>query len=526
MDYAGERFTLHQAQNRYWVDIQVIEELEAAQRTNGAPPQPLQLPMQMMTGSHYFEVFWVPGGHGNQQIGFPFTWLLAQKRWVQRNNAFIRDPDQEQLPEQWNLVCIRCHATGGRPMPDPAKQLFDTHVAELGIACEACHGPGQEHIDVERKRQRDGTQSSAPKMEIVQPARLDHVRSSEVCGFCHSMKWFDQSEHWTKNGFRYRPGDDLEQTTPVIRPSKLAEQPWLANVLTKHPDIFKDFFWPDGMIRVTGREFNGLIESACYQKGQLACVTCHSMHKSDPDKQLKEAMNGNSACLSCHPKFQNDLPAHTHHLADSSGSLCYNCHMPYTSYGLLRAVRSHQIERPTLALHYKTGRPIACNLCHLDKTLEWTAKQLSEWYGQSIPDLRDEDRDVSAMVKLLLSGDAGQRALAAFSFGWEPALNASGNTWEAPFLAFALEDPYAAVRSIVHRSLNHLPGFETFPYDFECSGEQQRESRDKALTVWRSVASTVQKNGQTMTGPGPVFYTNRVSQLLQNRDNNPVHLRE
>src|SRR5262249_14240110 len=69
MDSNGERFTLHQSGNRYWVDIQVIEENEAAQRTNDQPPTPIRIPMQMLTGSHYFQVFWLPGGHGNQQIG-------------------------------------------------------------------------------------------------------------------------------------------------------------------------------------------------------------------------------------------------------------------------------------------------------------------------------------------------------------------------------------------------------------------------------------------------------------------------
>src|ERR1051326_5757257 len=274
-DFGGERFTLHQSANRYWVDIQVIEEIEAARRTNGELPAAIQIPMEMITGSHYFEVFWLPGGRGNAQIGFPFTWVVGEQRWVQRNDAFIRNPDQQPLPEQWNMICIRCHATGGRPMPDVEKHLFDTHVTELGIACEACHGPGERHVGIRRQQKRQGIKSGDVSAEIVQPAHLDHVGSSQVCGFCHSMKWFDQNEHWPQNGFRYRPGDDLEQTTPIIRPAKLADQPWLTNVLSKNPDILNDFFWPDGMIRVTGREFNGLIESACYQEGELACVSCH-----------------------------------------------------------------------------------------------------------------------------------------------------------------------------------------------------------------------------------------------------------
>ena len=526
MDAGPARFTLHESSNHYSVDIQGIKAAELAQLTNGPPPETLRLPMEMVTGSHYFQVFWTPTGHGNQQIGFPFTWLIAEKHWVPRNDAFIRDPHFEPRPEQWNKVCIRCHTTGARPMRDSEKQVYDTHVAELGISCEACHGPGETHLALEQKRRRDGTAPGQSRSEIVQPAHLDHVRSSQVCGFCHSMKWYEETLGWHQNGFSYRPGDDLEKTTPIIRPTRLAEQPWLTNYLSTSLDNFNGFFWSDGMVRVTGREFNGLIESACYQKGELACVTCHSMHKSDPDKQLKEGMSGNGACFTCHQPYRISLSEHTHHRADSSGSFCYNCHMPYTSYGLLRGVRSHQIDRPTVLSTLKTGRPNACNLCHLDKTLKWTAEHLSDWYGQPMPELGDEDQRLSATVKSLLSGDAGQRALAAFSLGWEPALAASGNDWEAPVLAWGLEDNYAGVRFISHRSLTHLPGFESFPYDFDSTLEQRHEARRKALELWRAGAGAVPQREQTLTGPGPIINTSAFSKLLEHQDNRPVRLHE
>ncbi len=521
----GARFTLHQSANRFWVDIQGVEELEAARLTNGTPTS-IRLPMEMVTGSHYFQVFWLPTGHGNRQIGFPFTWLVAEKRWVFRNDAFIRDPDLEPRPEQWNTICIRCHATGARPMPVPEQKRFDTHVTELGIACEACHGPGEAHAALERRHQHDAPATRRSHSEIVQPAHLDRVRSSQVCGFCHGMKWFEDSSNWKQLGFTYRPGDDLEKTTPIMRPTHVADQPWLTTVLTNHPDIFEDFFWPDGMVRVTGREFNGLLESACYQKGELACVSCHSMHKSDPDKQLKDEMNGNQACFSCHKDYQTKLAEHTHHAPESSGSLCYNCHMPYTAYGLLRAVRSHQIDRPTVMSNLKAGRPNACNLCHLDKSLGWAAQHLSDWYGQPVPEMPEEEKRISSAVRLLLSGDTGQRALAAFSLGWEPALEASGRDWEAPLLASTLEDRYAAIRFISYRSLTHLPGFAAFPFDFESSPEERQAARERALDLWRAGAAALGQHEATLTGPGPRIDTNTFSRLLKQRDDRPVHLRE
>ena len=126
----------------------------------------------------------------------------------------------------------------------------------------------------------------------------------------------------------------------------------------------------------------------------------------------------------------------------------------------------------------------------------------------------------------MLSGDTGQRALAAFSLGWEPALSVSGDDWEAPLLAYGLDDRYAAIRFIAHRSLTHLPGFQSFSYDFECAPEQQAEAKQRALGRWRAQAGSMAGREQTLTGPGASFKTNMFSQLLEHRDNHPVHLRE
>ena len=253
------------------------------------------------------------------------------------------------------------------------------------------------------------------------------------------------------------------------------------------------------------------------------------MHKSDPDKQIKEGMSGNAACFRCHGEYQKNIAAHTHHGADSSGSLCYNCHMPYTSYGLLRAVRSHVIDRPTVLSTVKTGRPNACNLCHLDKTLKWTAEHLSGLgTGSPSPQLDEEDQRVSATVKLLLTGDAGQRALAVFALGWEPALAASGNDWEAPLLAATLEDPYPAVRMIfasdplrVFRGLRifHLT---TIPH----AGATAADHVLNALRLWQRDATGLKGRDGTLIGPGTKINTDEFALLFGKRDNKSVRIHE
>ena len=529
-EFQGELFTMHRRGDEYWTSIESIAEANASPDSRDS--QALHLRLGMVTGSHHMQVFWLPGMMGNLQIGFPFAWLVDDRRWAPRNSLFIRDPHTVISKENWNMNCIRCHTTGPQPRPNQAAQRFESRVADLGISCEACHGPAERHVERQQRlvrlpeSERQAALDAEP-LAIVQPADLDHVRSSQVCGSCHGMKWFDKSEKWTAHGFGYRPGDDLEQTTPMIRPTQLDKQPWLKPVLEKNPSILNDFFWPDGHIRVTGREYNGLLESACYQRGEMSCVSCHSMHRSNPNDQLAPGMRGNRACLQCHDDMAGDLTAHTRHAADSAGSNCTNCHMPHTSYGLLKAIRGHTIETPNIATSIKTGRPNACNLCHLDKTLEWTAGHLAKRTGQAKPTVPEEDRTTAASALWLLKGDAGQRALTAWHMGWQPALEASGSGWQSPLLAELLNDPYSAVRYMAHKSLTKQPGFGGFEYDFVADEPARMAKREAALTNWKPPTNDTSANPTIvlMNADGQRL-TNQVQQLIQKRDDRPMRLRE
>src|SRR6185295_6427808 len=146
----------------------------------------------------------------------------------------------------------------------------------------------------------------------------------------------------------------------------------MRTILESDPAAIRDSFWSDGMVRVSGREYNGLIDSPCFRDAKderrtLSCASCHTMHKAAEDArstgewadthQVAAHMNGDEACLQCHPALRANPSAHTKHQPGSAGSACYNCHMPYTSYGLLRALRSHRISSPTAAATVQTGRP-------------------------------------------------------------------------------------------------------------------------------------------------------------------------
>jgi predicted CXXCH cytochrome family protein len=527
----GSRFALSQAGDEFWVRMERL----AAPESGEPRPEPISVRVSLVTGSHHMQVFWAPGGNGNMQIGFPVTWLIPEKRWVPRNSTFIRPPDAVHRAEIWNVVCSRCHATGIQPRVDSAARLVDTHAGELGISCEACHGPGSRHVELQLQQKDQPAAITAAatvtKEEIVHPKKLDPVRAAQVCGFCHSMKWIDRAEAWRQHGFRFRPGDDLEQTTPIIQPARVDEIAGLREFLGRNPDLLNDYFWPDGMVRVSGREYNGLLESPCYKGGKFSCLSCHSMHESEPDDQLARHRTGNDACLQCHESLREDSQqvAHTRHSAGSSGSQCYNCHMPHTTYGVLKAIRSHQISSPNIADQLSSGRPNACNLCHLDKPLKWTADHLIKWYDQPQSPLPDYAGEIAESVRVALSGDAGQRALIAWHFSWAPALQTAGTNWVAPVLGELLDDPYAAVRCVAERSLRAISNLAPNDYDYPLNPSARSPAREKVWRSWAAAQQTANSGGNPvlLSWPKDLPAQAEAYELwLKRRDERPMRLRE
>ena len=487
----------------------------------------------MTTGSHHLQVYWTADANGNLQHPFPFGWLIADQKWVPVQDTFLRDPHLAAPDAKWNNVCIKCHAVAGRPGIDARTRTVNTETAELGISCEACHSPAGAHIahyqnPVNRYISHLGDKAVHA---ILNPASetLDHRLSAQACGQCHSYQYTPNPLDWLRNGPRFLPGNELNANTTVVHAST-----FIAN--GKQPDghphpggeWLGDRFWPDGMVRVTGREYNGLLDTACFQRGKMSCLSCHSMHGYlDNNDQLAPRMETNEACLKCHDDFRDNLTAHTHHAADSTGSLCYNCHMPHTTYGLLSGIRSHQIDSPSVEAHLKTGRPNACNLCHLNQTLEWSSRHLTKWYDHRQPKLDNDDKSISAMLKMLLKGDAGQRAIAAWNMGWEPARKASGGNWQAPWLIRTMNDPYAAVRYIAHKALMADPAFAGTPFDYTAP-LAKRATQIDAISERRAVAGLLGQapHAQLLLDAQGKPLEDVADRLTRQRDNRPITLQE
>lgn len=421
----------------------------------------------MTTGSRHQQVYWT-AGPGGSLVQFPWVYEIAEGRWIPTEDSFLRPEDWTQQETTWNRDCIRCHSVGPRPNLDFDSELWRTEVTEIGIACASCHGPAEEHIrshhnPLHRHRLRASDRSDPT---IVNARRLTRQRSSEVCGQCHSFVTFHNgffADDWT----RFRAGKGLEDHFALYMGAE-----------------HEDSFWPDGSSRIGGREYNAMILSGCYTNGELTCLSCHAMHGDEPRDQLAPAMDGDEACLQCHADFRDRLAEHTFHEPAGSGSRCYNCHMPYASYALLGAARVHRVDSPTASGRTTSERPNACNLCHLDRTLAWTAEHLTQWYDAPPVELEREHEEVAAGVLWALRGDAAQRAIVAWHMGQRWARDASGGPWVTPYLARLLVDPYSAIRLIAHRSLRQLDGERAIPFDYIGPPDERERASRAVLDRW------------------------------------------
>jgi hypothetical protein len=159
--------------------------------------------------------------------------------------------------------------------------------------------------------------------------------------------------------------------------------------------------------------------------------------------------------------------------------------MPHQVYSLLDTHRSHRIQVPDLASSLGTGKPHACNLCHLDKSLGWTREQLGRWPNgkkNAAGKLSGDEETISSAVLTLARGDARSRVIFAGAFANPAARQASGHDWFGPILTRLLADErYPAVRYLAHRGLRAAYGEEKAnPFDY-LAVPAERKAQLKAL---------------------------------------------
>jgi predicted CXXCH cytochrome family protein len=245
----------------------------------------------------------------------------------------------------WNSMCAACHNTRLQKHYDERTDSYQTSMAEMGVGCEACHGPMAEHNAWQAKHPK---QKSDPTIR-----RLNRDQMLSLCGSCHARR--------SELTGDFVPGQSFFDHYALTIPDET------------------DLFYPDGQVRDEDYEFTAFLGSRMRAAG-VRCVDCHEPHSS------KTRLPGNALCLTCHaapvpPAPKIDPLTHSHHKQGERGDNCTDCHMPQTTYMQRHGRHDHGFTIPDPLLTKTFAIPNACNRCHGDKNSDWTSEAVEKWYG-------------------------------------------------------------------------------------------------------------------------------------------------
>ncbi|MEM7176894.1 MAG: tetratricopeptide repeat protein [Pseudomonadota bacterium] len=300
-----------------------------------------------------------PGRYQSHDV----VWDVGKARW------YHLYPDQ-RLPhdnglhwsgpyKNWNARCAECHATGFEKRYDPATRRYDSDQAEIGVGCEACHGPGAAHLAWVEGR---ATASDAPELAGF-PLRFGDDPEVEIqqCAGCHSRR----EPFLDGNPPPGTPFHDAYRLS-LLRPG---------------------LYHADGSIQDEVYVYGSFLQSRMYAQG-VRCSDCHNPHSGALLAQ------DNALCTQCHnpagnPRFATlkaglyDDPAHHFHQPGTPGAACKSCHMIERDYMGIDGRRDHSFRIPRPDLSDETGAPDACTDCHVDRDTRWAAARLAEQFPRS-----------------------------------------------------------------------------------------------------------------------------------------------
>ena len=299
---------------------------------------------------------------GNDYYPFGAQWDVTNRVWrpyfVQPNTDWwVPFYPADNMKRPTGPLCDGCHSVN--------YNVQTKTVTEWNVGCEKCHGPGSEHI------RRPG------RATIVNPARLETVKATDICVQCHSQgkplenPIAGQQYDWPVG---FRAGLDLKNFWD-LEEHKLGET------------TFTHF--GDGTAHKNRMQGNDFAQSLMYTRG-VTCFSCHDPHGTGNNADLLKPAK--QLCLTCHgpqspsgPHAAN-IEAHTHHGADSPGSDCVSCHMPRTAQTIANVnVRSHTFRFVTPGLTDDFQIPNPCLGCHADRNTAWARETLQGWGGGTSP---------------------------------------------------------------------------------------------------------------------------------------------
>ncbi len=271
----------------------------------------------------------------------PVEWDVKMNTWIELNGLktnFQGDGEFWSDPERtWQFKCGGCHVTGLELNYDKTNNYLDSTWVDLGIGCEACHGPGSNH-DKAASEYFD-----YEKETIINPQKLPWKLRAMVCGQCHNWgaSTAEVSGHDYKEGF----------------PKKYS----YARGYLPGKMLYFYYVEESAEKKRHHQQYNEWKTSEHAERG-IMCTNCHEVHQTEDIQVAMTKFASDRLCTSCHKTLQQRAGHRIH----TFGS-CAACHMPRT----IEHERSHTFQFISPVLSIKAGgvekQPNSCSGCHYHK---------------------------------------------------------------------------------------------------------------------------------------------------------------
>ena len=319
-------------------------------------------------GWYPLQQYLIPFPGGRLQC-LPIAWDSKGKLW------FHLYPDRRlstddwlywtQNGQNWNAMCAECHSTDLRKNYDIKTDTYKTTWSEISVGCEACHGPGSDHV-AWANLPAMGRPSVANAALSVKTSGLTSNRQLQLCAPCHSRRMsLDDNIHFH--------ADFLDYGIPQL--------------------LSAGMYFSDGQILDEVYVYGSFVQSKMHAR-EVRCSDCHDVHS------IKRIKKGNELCLQCHKAAVYDTSNHHFHkkpgesgkpIRSSEGTIlfdvgtgasCEACHMPGRTYMGVDYRPDHSFRIPRPDLTQTIGVPNACNRCHKQQTIQWSLDAMAQWYGK------------------------------------------------------------------------------------------------------------------------------------------------
>ncbi|UCG13624.1 MAG: tetratricopeptide repeat protein [Deltaproteobacteria bacterium] len=318
-------------------------------------------------GVYPLQQYLVPFPDGRLQC-LPIAWDVKEEKWYHLYPNGPIDPRDwlywTNAGQNWNGMCAECHSTNLQKNYDIRSDSYRTTWSEINVGCEACHGPGSQHVAWAELPDMARPQKENYEL-AVKTGGISSRKQVELCAPCHSRRAI-------LGDYTHAEPDLLDSLLPSLLTAEL--------------------YFADGQILEEVYVYGSFTQSKMYRR-DVRCSDCHEVHS------IKTVKEGNALCLQCHRAKNYDSKEHHFHkkrgekgepirskqgqvlFEVGTGAECVQCHMPGRYYmGIdYRPDHSFRIPRPDLSI--KLDTPNGCNRCHVDETNQWSDEAVTKWYG-------------------------------------------------------------------------------------------------------------------------------------------------